>query len=181
MSKVQTAYVSLVALVSGLALAIWGADLKGANDQTFWFLIAFAVFVLKVFLDDFSHFATHATAKVLARGFWFAIGMWMLFLVIMGVALSDLTEAVFLMLAVVVIGTLWLALNHVGVAASDAKDLFRQRGWMVTNCLYILLLAGHLAFAKTLLTAHPKAVFLALGIIVVIDAFVFGTVERLTA
>jgi hypothetical protein len=180
MSKLQTAFVSLVALISGLAIGLWGADLKGANDQTFWFLVSFALFVLKVFLDDLSHFSTRGSAKVLARGFWFAIGMWILFMAITGIALSNLAGAVFLMLTVVVIGTLWIALNHVGVETRGEKELFRQRGWMITNCLYILLLASYLAFSATLFQGHSTPVFWAIGIIVVIDAFLFGTVERLT-
>jgi uncharacterized membrane protein YhaH (DUF805 family) len=77
------------------------------------------------------------------------------------------------------VGLLWLATNYLGVQDKSEKDRKRHLGWAYVNSIFVVVLSAYLAFRFDDIPAVPQLLFYALALLVVFDAWKYGTLRRL--
>jgi len=185
-SKTKDAFIGLVSLAVAVALGLWGSNAGNAQGDSIFFLVYFALFALKIFLDDLSHFSGVEKGIKAAFGFKMSFLMWVALVAsfVACVKFNDLRFAVLVMIAVISIGTVWIAKNYIGENDADSESKKRHVTWVVLNCLHIFGLTIYLALierwsAPEFLAYTPKVIFVLLTIMVVGDMFRF-TFKRLS-
>lgn len=163
-----------------LCLAVAFCDFKGSSGLSVLFEIYILTFAMKVFMDDYAHFKINRQKIIVERGLLITLAMWIMMIGAAIAAPKSFSRSAYYMIAVNILGIVWLALDHVGVAIED-EHRRKSVGWLVINCIHVFILATILVFLPTW---HPYAmmtlVCFLLGLLL-FDFVKYKTIQYLVA
>lgn len=139
-------YAAIFAILLGLTVSI--GDFKGLSLLPILFEVYILAFAMKVFIDDYIHFKVDKPEKTFETGILFSFAMWIM---MMGAAIAapkSIPRSAYYMITVNILGTVWIGLNHIGVARRR-ENRNKSVGWLLINCVHVFILSTILSFFPT--------------------------------
>lgn len=174
-------YMTIVAIIVGIAVAASLEGVLSSQGIAFSIVIYIAALALKIFLDDIAHFKREKNTDIIANGFMISVLMWLIFGVALATVVSNIERTLYYIIVVNLLGTIWLALNYLGVDEQVSKEKNRRRWWVAINCLHIFAISTFFVFQGTPVEERWDVLFYALSVVVALDAILLGTFRRLAS
>lgn len=174
-------YMTIVAIIVGIAVAASLQGVLSSQGIAFSVVVYIAALAFKIFLDDIAHFKRTTDSNVIANGFMISVVIWLTFGVALASIASDLERTLYYIIVVNLLGTIWLALNYLGVEEQNAKEKNRRRCWIAINSFHVLAISTFFVFHGNPIEERWDALFYTLSAVVVLDAVFFGTFRRLAS
>jgi len=170
----------LALLIAGIAVSFSLNDLGQSSQLSICIEIYIGLFALKYYFDDLAHFKTNSSSESKEIGFLISLFLWFSITGAFVAAPIDVTRSAYYLIIINLAATIWIALNHIGVA-SEAVNKKREVAWAVINCIHILVLSTFLMYYDSSSPDIWVWAFIFLSGLVVYDFFTYKTISRLVA